>query len=117
MNNAICEYCEQPFEAKRSTAKYCKPAHRIAAHRENKMALDTSDMYKQIRQISALLGDKNTAYAAAIAIVNLQRTLDNILPPKTRWWRCEDCGKSIMKFVPNQGDCPCGDGKWYIIAK
>ena len=25
-----CHYCQEPFEATRSHAKYCKPAHRIA---------------------------------------------------------------------------------------
>lgn len=113
---AICEYCEQPFEAKRSTAKYCSDAHKLAAHRERKSALDTTAMYKQIRQISALLGDKDTAYDAAIAITNLQRTLEYVLPSKTRWWRCDCCGKSIMKFIPTRGDCPCGDGKWYLAV-
>lgn len=30
----ICWYCGQPFISRRSTGQFCKPAHRVAYHRE-----------------------------------------------------------------------------------
>ena len=29
----ICEFCGDRFESKRSDSRYCRPAHRVAAHR------------------------------------------------------------------------------------
>lgn len=37
----ICEYDGKPFEAKRATAKYCSPAHRLKAKRELEKDLPT----------------------------------------------------------------------------
>jgi hypothetical protein len=33
MIETTCRYCGQPFIAKRTTAQYCSPGHRLAAHR------------------------------------------------------------------------------------
>lgn len=33
MTTAICQHCGRAFPARRSTARYCTPAHRLAAHR------------------------------------------------------------------------------------
>ena len=30
-----CQHCHEPFVPKRSTARYCSAAHRLAAHRES----------------------------------------------------------------------------------
>lgn len=36
---AVCQHCGEEFRAERSTAKFCKPAHRVAYHR----AVDSSN--------------------------------------------------------------------------
>lgn len=33
-----CDHCNEPFTASRSDARFCKPAHRVAAHRDTRRA-------------------------------------------------------------------------------
>lgn len=113
-----CVFCGADFVAARSTAKFCSDACKVANHREKKAKLETYyTISKQIRNIAADLEHKETSYAAAISLDSLRRTLDMYFPPKTRWWRCDGCGKAIMKFLPDAKDCACGGrAKWYIQA-
>lgn len=112
---AKCAMCDARFFKDRSTAKYCSDACKVAAHRERKAKKELYyGMVTSIRNLALELEDKETSYSAAIALDSLRRTLDMYFPPKTRWWRCDECGKAVMKFLPEAKDCLCGKPKWYI---
>lgn len=113
---AKCAMCDARFFKDRSTAKYCSDACKVAAHRERKAKQDLyKNITKSIRNIALELEDKETSYSAAITLDSLRRTLDMYFPPKTRWWRCDGCGRAVMKFLPDAKDCPCeSKAKWYI---
>jgi hypothetical protein len=112
----ICAHCGIEFHAERSTARFHSDACKVAYHREkkaNKEAFLT--IAGRIRNIAYELEGKETSYSAAITLDSVRRTLDMYFPPKTRWWRCDACGKSVMKFLPDAKDCGCeGKAKWYI---
>jgi len=111
-----CAFCNKDFVGARSTAKFCSDACKVANHREKKAKLESyKQMSKQIRNLAVELENKETSYSAAITLDSLRRTLDMYFPPKTRWWRCDGCGKAVMKFLPDTKDCDCGSkSKWYI---
>jgi len=117
-NEAFCTYCGIRYFADRSTAKYCSDKCKVAAHRDRKAKKEVFyNMVKSIKSIAVELENKETSYSAAITLDSLRRTLDMYYPPKTRWWRCDACGKAVMKFLPEAKDCPCeSKAKWYIQA-
>lgn len=115
---ANCKYCEQPFEAKRKTAEYCCDAHRVAAYRaKEKIKKNFPDLHRIISGLSRELMDEKFSHDAAVLLSGLRLTIDNYFPPKTRWWACGNCGRTIMTFMPHPEHCACGDAaKWYIRA-
>lgn len=117
-NEAFCTYCGTRYFADRSTARYCSDKCKVAAHRANKAKKEVfKNIAKSIKSLADELENKETSYSAAITLDSLRRTLDMYFPPKTRWWRCDECGKAVMKFLPESVDCPCaGKAKWYIQA-
>lgn len=115
---AKCAMCDARFFKDRSTAKYCSDACKVAAHRERKVKKELFySIANSIKNIALDLENKETSYSAAITLDSLRRTLDMYFPPKTRWWRCDGCGRSVMKFFPDAKDCACeSKAKWYIQA-
>jgi len=70
-----CHYCQEPFEARRSHAKYCKPAHRIAyAHakpvvarlqaRVDELALEVLELTERLKIERAYSKELEAAGAA-----------------------------------------------------
>jgi hypothetical protein len=114
---AHCAHCDGIFYQDRSTAKYCSDACKVAAHRERKAKKERYyGMVTSVRNLALELENKETSLNAAITLDSLRRTLDMYFPPKTRWWRCDCCGKAVMKFLPEAKDCQCAKPKWYIQA-
>jgi len=112
----ICAYCGVEFYAERSTAKFHSDACKVAFFRARKKDEESyMQLTRFIRNVASGLENKETSLSAAITLDSLRRTLDMYFPPKTRWWRCDVCKKSVMVFLPTPKHCECGqDAKWYI---
>ena len=113
-----CRYCGDTFTASRNTAQYCKPAHRIAAYRKReKLDWYRATSFDILTELERATEDRKTAWQAAQAVRAIRTMCEYILPPTTRWWRCDTCKSAVKRFVPDGDECPCGqDAQWYIQA-
>lgn len=116
----ICEYCGIEYQAERRSSRFCKPTHRVAwnkrKHRDAKLA--ENDIFAQVRSIGQKIDEPLEAYQSIVTLINLKKAIDMYIGTLTRYWKCNNCGKSVMAFLPDETYCDCGhDANWFIVAK
>jgi hypothetical protein len=119
----ICDNCGIPYIAKRSTSKFCKTNCRVEYMRKNHMLeANISVAMETISQLGQKIDDHDDAYYSAIFLDQMRKQIDKFLPKLSSWWKCDNCGKSIMAFIPKRGDCTCGidkngepEYKWNLV--
>lgn len=113
-----CECCGKSFTAQRVTARFCSDRCRVTFNRLKKRKTaksgDSVDLIAAISAIAAKLEVKETSYAAALELAYLRRHFDKVYNPISQWWKCDNCGVSVMKWLPDANSCQCEKPKWYI---
>jgi len=92
----------------------CRVAHNRAKRRKTAESVDSMDLIAAISKIAARLEVKETSYAAACELAYLRRHFDKVYNPIAQWWKCDNCGTSIMKWLPDATSCQCEKPAWYI---
>lgn len=114
-----CQNCGDSFEAKRTTAKFCSTKCRVAYMRsKHRVESDLSVALETIFTLGQEIDDGTNARDAAIQLMEMRKTIDKYLPSMSSWWKCQNCGKQEMAFIPGKSHCNCGDtAKWILMAK
>lgn len=114
---ATCKYCGEQYEAQRKSSRFCKPEHRVAWNRAQKRKdNEKQSVHDMLRELAHQLEDKETCHDAAITLQSIKRTVDFYMPYLSTWWHCDNCHRSMMKFIPENDDCACGkDAKWFMM--
>lgn len=115
----LCKNCGRKFYPERKSGKFCGDNCRVAYHRaKQERAEQYTEVAAYVRKLGRELDNKETCFQAAVELQALRKIVDMYAPIKTQWWRCDVCQHTLMKFVPDFGDCACGvDAKWYIVIR
>jgi hypothetical protein len=99
-----CVWCDRPFEAKRSSAKYCSDACKTAQHRYNPKAqieYHLAAALSHITQIERITEkDKDVHMPGYEAISTIMSVANYHLPSRKSWWWDRSNGNKVQGRLP-----------------
>ena len=112
-----CLNCGIEYTAKRSTSKFHSTSCRVEYMRKKyRIEANLTIAIEEIKNLGEKMNNPEDTYAAALSLDLMRKEINKHLPSLSSWWKCDNCGTSVMVFIPTIIHCNCLDNaKWHLV--